>query len=132
MSTFADYAVLADNPFDLDRTNIPATNLDGRLDFHRPADFIEGLSLAKPVLFYRVLPLPSAKYFIAVNLDVGQDFETPQQVHEEASLAGQKWRTMHEPISGDVFSRERNTISFHVVDGLARFSDVVLMYQRSI
>ncbi|MEJ2230013.1 MAG: hypothetical protein P8X46_02375 [Nitrospirales bacterium] len=132
MPTVADYVVLADVPFELDRLNTPVTNTDGRFDFDRPDHFVEGLNLAKPVLFYRVLPLPSVEYFITVNLEFGQDFETPQQVHEEAQLNGQKWRTMHEPISGSVFSQERNTIGFHVVSGLAQFSDVVLMYQRSI
>ena len=131
MPTVADYAVLTDASFELTEfMDLGASQ--GRLDFHRPDNFVEGTNLAKPVLIYQVKPGPEASYEVHINHPFGDDLPNPNRIHEAANIGGGRWRTMYEPIAGTLFQPGHNTIKFHVVRGEAHFADVLLMYQVEI
>ena len=131
MPTVADYAVLTDASFELTEF-IELGSSQGRLDFQRPDNFVEGTNLAKPVLIYQVRPGPEARYEVHINHPFGADLPNPNRVHEAADIGGGRWRTMYEPVNGTLFEPGLNSFKFHVTRGEARFADVILMYQVEV
>lgn len=125
MPTVADYAVLRDTPFDIEKdgTHPP-------LVFFRPDNFVEGTNLAKAVLAFKCQPL-NTNNSVGVTFRV-QRFAPGQEptVMETMTLNTPTVHALWETFPAKGFGQNVSPgFEFDVLFGRARISDVILWYQ---
>lgn len=117
--TVSDYAVLSSGRVELTKNEVK------RFGFDRPANFVAGKNLAKPVLMYQAKADGSTKFEIVAGVNQHVvDVEIGTGDNDDEQL-----RTLHQPIDGELFETSAPHVTFRVVFGKLRISNVVLLHQ---
>lgn len=125
ITSLTDYLSLQDPTFDR------AAPAGFEINFNLPSDCILANDSRRPILIYTVIPDNSVNYRVEVNGPADPPAGHPS-IQDHKLLGEHVFRTVHEAINGSVLRAGENTIFFRVLQGRAKFSDVVLMFQRTV
>jgi hypothetical protein len=122
MPKVADFIVIKDNPFDLQK----GEDIDQDFSFTISTD---GDLVGRSVIVFRLNTFETETGLVQLRIDVNGSGVMNQL------FGGDAHRTIHEAIRGNILKHGNNEINF-VLDtnlpGLARISDVVLWYKVNI
>jgi hypothetical protein len=116
-----DYIVISNDPFELQAEQ------QRTFTFELPGGLCIGISMARPILAYKVRPLSSPPFSARAELAIDVNEHEIARVQLAQDILCGLWETFPGHL---LYANTTNTVQFRLLDGAVRLATAVLWFQR--